>query len=146
MQKLSLRKQLTIVRLYLGGFSYDEIAAKTGVSKGTIANVVADFKAGRILDVQVPADQLDLLRELAVDLRRLKLTPDQALVGVATLSHLQELGIEPGDIQHWAAMCREMSATETEAQAFMQAALALDEVRVRTGLSTKRSESFWELT
>ena len=51
MQKLSLRKQLAIVRLYLGGLSYDEIATKAAVSKGTVANVVADLKAGQILDV-----------------------------------------------------------------------------------------------
>ena len=48
MQKLSLKKQLTIVRLYLAGLSYDEIAARCGVSKGTVANVIADLKAGRI--------------------------------------------------------------------------------------------------
>lgn len=70
MQKLSLRKQLAIVRLYLGGLSYDEIATKAAVSKGTVANVVADLKAGQILDVQELVEQLELLRELAVDLHR----------------------------------------------------------------------------
>lgn len=69
MQKLSLRKQLTIVKLYLSGFSYDEIATRIGASKGTVANVVADLKAGRIVDVQDPAEQMELLRELAIDLR-----------------------------------------------------------------------------
>ncbi len=53
MQKLSLKKQLTIVRLYLSGLSYQEINAKAGVSKGTVANVVADLRAGRILDTIV---------------------------------------------------------------------------------------------
>lgn len=140
MQKLSLKKQLTIVRLYLAGLSYDEIAARCGVSKGTVANVIADLKAGRILDVQAPLEQLEQLRELAVDLRRLKLTPGQAVVGVAALSHLQELEIEPADIQRWAATCRELTGEGAEVQAFVRAAVALEEVRERTGLSVEALE------
>jgi len=46
MEKLSYRKQVMIVRMYLNGLSYDEIAAKVGVSKGTVANVIAELKAG----------------------------------------------------------------------------------------------------
>lgn len=137
MEKLSLRKQLTIVRLYLNGFSYNEIATRAGVSKGTVANVVADLKAGRILDIQEPAEQLELLRELAGDLRRLRLTPGQAVTGLAALSHLQAVGVEPVDIEAWAAMCREMAAEGMEAQAFVKAALALEELRKRTGLSVE---------
>jgi len=34
MRKLSLKKELTIVRLYLSGLSYGEISAKAGVAKG----------------------------------------------------------------------------------------------------------------
>ena len=141
MQKLSLKKQLTIVQLYLAGLSYDEIAARCGVSKGTVANVIADLKAGRILDVQAPLEQLEQLRELAVDLRRLKLTPGQAVVGVAALSHLQELEIEPADIQRWAATCRELTGEGAEVQAFVRAAVALEEVRERTGLSVEALEA-----
>lgn len=57
MQKLSMRKILAVVRLYLNGFSYDEIHAKADVSKGTVANIVADLKAGRILHVNEPLEQ-----------------------------------------------------------------------------------------
>lgn len=140
MQKLSFRKQLTIVRLYLSGFSYDEIAAQAGVSKGTVANVITELKAGRILNVHEPAEQLELLRELAVDLRRLQLNPGQAVAGLAAFSHLQELGMEPGDVERWATMCRELAPQRTEAQVFVRAALALKELRERTGLSAQALE------
>lgn|GEM_PF-1135678 len=140
MDKLSLRKQMTIVRLYLNGSSYSEIATRGGVSKGTVANVVSDLKAGRILDVQEPAEQLELLRELAIDLRRCRLTPGQAVAGVAALSRLQALGVEPGDIEPWAAICRELAAERIEAQAFVKAALDLEELRKRTGLSAETLE------
>jgi len=138
--KLSLRKQMTIVRLYLNGSSYSEISTRAGVSKGTVANVVSDLKAGRILDVQEPAEQLELLRELSIDLRRCRLTPGQAVAGLAALSRLQALGVEPGDIEPWAAMCRELAAERIEAQAFVKAALDLEELRKRTGLGAEALE------
>ena len=47
MQKLPLRKVLTIIKLYLNGLSYSEIADKADVGKSTIADVIASLKAGR---------------------------------------------------------------------------------------------------
>lgn len=134
MQKLSLRKQLVVVRLYLGGLSYDEIAAKADVSKGTVANIISELKAGRFPEASNVSEQLELLRELAVDLRRYKLTPGRAAAGVAAFSHLQEFGLESTDIERWAALCHALTP-ESEAQAFARAALTLEEVRKRTGLS-----------
>ena len=51
MDRLSPKKKVAVVRDYLSGLSYDEIAAKHGVSKGTVSNVVADLKAGRFPEV-----------------------------------------------------------------------------------------------
>jgi len=132
MEKLSLRKQVMIVRLYLNGLSYDEIAAKVGVSKGTVANIVSELKAGRFPEASNVSEQLELLRELSIDLRKSRLTPGRALVGISVLSHLQVLGVEPVDIESWAVMCRELAANETEAQVLVRAALALEELRKRT--------------
>ena len=46
MEKVSAKKKVSLVRLYLSGLSYDEIAVKAGVSKGTVANVVTELKTG----------------------------------------------------------------------------------------------------
>ena len=80
-----------MVRLYLSGLSYSEISAKAGVAKGTVANRVADLKAGQILEVHEAAEQMELLRELAIDLGNLKLTAGQALAGVAMISRLSTI-------------------------------------------------------
>ena len=141
MEKLSVEKQLGIIKLYLSGLPYGEISAKAGVSKGTVSNVIADLRAGRILDAQEPVEQLELLRELAIDLRRLKLTPGQAVAGIAIVSRLQELSIEPSDIEQWAALCRNLAPQGTEAPAFVRVALALEEVTGRTGLSVEALEA-----
>ena len=47
MEKVTTAKRLLIVKLYLSGLSYDEIATKCGVSKGTVANVIAELRAGK---------------------------------------------------------------------------------------------------
>ncbi len=65
MEKLSPRKKLTIVRLYLSGLSYEEIAAKNAVSKGTVANVVVELKAGVFPEAADGAEQIGLMRELS---------------------------------------------------------------------------------
>lgn len=59
------------------------------------------------------------------------------MAGIAIVSHLHDLGIEPGDIQLWAAMCQELAANETEVQVFARAALTLQELRDRTGLNAE---------
>jgi len=45
MEKLSAKKKLTVVKLYLSGLSYNEISFKTGISKGAISGIIAELKA-----------------------------------------------------------------------------------------------------
>ena len=99
MEKLSAKKKSAIVRHYLSGLSYDEIAAKSGVSKGTVANVVADLKAGRFPEAADVGEHIDLLRELSLDLKRLNLTPGQCATGLAVLTRINECGLDPADIE-----------------------------------------------
>ena len=135
MEKLSLKKKLLVIRLYAEGLSYDEIAARASVSKGTVANVISELKAGRFPEVGDLPERLELLRELAIDLRRSRLTPVQAAVGVTVLSRLQELGVEPGEIEGLSALLRTLTVEGTDIQTFIRVALSLEEVRKHTGLS-----------
>jgi len=75
MERLTPRKKLTAVKLYLSGLSYDEIASRTGVSKGTVANVAADLKAGSFPEAADVGEHIELLRDLSVDLKRSRLSP-----------------------------------------------------------------------
>jgi hypothetical protein len=111
MEKLSIKKEMSIIRLFLSGYPYQDIATKTGVSKGTVANVIAALKAGHFPEVQDSTEQVELLRELACDLHQTKLTPAQAITGLAAMSQLSQLGVEPSDIQEWAAMCKYLAST-----------------------------------
>ena len=52
-----------------------KLPPKHGVSKGTVANVVAELKAGRFPEAADVGEHIELLRELSLDLKRSKLTP-----------------------------------------------------------------------
>ena len=141
MEKLSLKKKLLIIRLYTEGLSYGDIANKAGVGKGTVANVITELKAGRFPEFGDLPEQLELIRELAVDLKRARLIPVQAAVGVMVLSRLQELGVEPGEIEGFSALCRTLNADGIDIPFFIRAALAFEEQRERTGLSVEELEA-----
>jgi len=134
MERLSARKKANIVWQYLSGLSYDEIAARSGVSKGTVANVIADLKAGRFPEAVDVVEQIELLRELSLDLKRSKLTAGQCAVGIAVLARINECGLDPGDIDRWPLILKSVGS-EDEAQQFVRLVYSIEEVRKKTGLS-----------
>jgi len=133
MERLSARKKLGIVRQYLSGSSYDEIAAKSGVSKGTVANVVTELKAGRFPEAADIVEQIEVLRELSFDLKRSKLTPEQCAIGLAVFTRINECGLTPADIDRW-PMILKSAGTEEEAQEFVRVIQSIQEVQKKTGL------------
>jgi len=133
MEKLSTKKKAAIVRQYLSGLSYDEIAAKSGVSKGTVANVVADLKAGSFPEAADVGEHIELLRELSLDLKRLKLTPGQCATGLLLLTRTNECGLDPADIDRWPMILKSVK-NEDEAQEFVRLVYSIQEVQKRSGL------------
>jgi predicted nucleic acid-binding Zn-ribbon protein len=134
MEKLPTKKRVAIARQYLSGLSYDDMAAKTGVSKGTVANVVNELKAGRFPEAANVGEDIELLRELSLDLKRLKLSPGQCATGLILLTRISECGLEPADIGRWPMILKSVG-TEDEAREFVRLVYSIQEVQQRTGLS-----------
>jgi transposase len=133
MERLTAKKKLAVVRLYLSGLSYDEIAAKCGVSKGTVANVVADLKAGTVPEAADVAEQIELLRESSIDLKQSKLTPSQCAVGLILLTRINECGLDPADIDRWPMILKAVP-NENDAGEFVRLIYSVQEVQQRSGL------------
>ena len=134
MQKLSLRKKLNIVRQFFSGLSYDEITSKTGTSKGSVANVIAELKAGVFPEAGDLGEQLDLLRELSVEIKRSKLSPGQCAAGLIVLDRIKECGLTPANIDRLPLIFKS-AGSEAEAQEFVDLVHSICEVQQRTGLS-----------
>lgn len=134
MIKLSMEKKLLIIRLYFDGLSYAEIASKAGASTGTVANTVAELKAGQLPGIEDINDQLDVLRELAVGLKEAQMTPVQAAVGLYVLNHLNQVGVEPKEIAQVATLCHDVAEEKGDPKSVMHAALTLEDVKKQTGM------------
>jgi len=134
MERLTAKKKLAVVRLYLSGLSYDEIAARSGVSKGTVANVVAELKAGKIPEAADTGEHIELLRELSLDLKRSNLTPGQCAIGLILLTRISECGLDPADIDRWPTILKAVR-NEDDAKEFVRLIYNIQEVQQRSGLS-----------
>ena len=134
MERLTAKKKLAVVRLYLSGLSYDDIAARSGVSKGTVANVVADLKAGSFPEAADVGEHIELLRELSFDLKRSKLTPGQCAAGLIFLNRISECGLDPADIDRWPMILKSVR-NQDDAKEFVQLVYSIQQVQQRSGLS-----------
>jgi chromosome segregation ATPase len=134
MERLTAKKKLSVIRLYLSGLSYDEIAARSGVSKGTVANVVADLKAGMIPEAADVGEYIELLRELSFDLKRSELTPGQCAVGLILLKQISECGLDPADVHRWPMILKSVR-NEDDINEFVRLIYSIQETQQRSGLS-----------
>lgn len=133
MEKLTAKKKLSVLMSYFRGLSYDEIAAKTGVSKGTVANIIADLKAGNFPEAGDVGDQIELLRDLSLDLRRSNLSPGQCAAGLILLNRISECGLDPAEIDRWPMILKSVP-NQGDAKEFVHLVYSIQEVQKRTGL------------
>jgi predicted nucleic acid-binding Zn-ribbon protein len=140
MERLSVKKKHVVIGYYLQGMAYDAITAKTGVSKGAVANIIAELKAGKFPEAAGVAEQIEHLRELSLELKRANLTPGQCAVGLMVLNRTNECGLDPADIDRWPEILKSVR-NEDEAQEFVRLVYSISEVQERTGLSLNALDS-----
>jgi predicted nucleic acid-binding Zn-ribbon protein len=134
MERLTAKKRLSVVRLYLSGLSYDDIATRSGVSKGTVANVATELKAGMIPEAADVGEYIELLRELSFDLKRSELTPGQCAVGLILLNQISECGLDPADINRWPMILKSVR-NEDDINEFVRLVYSIQQAQQRSGLS-----------
>lgn len=140
MEKLSAKKRISIIRMYLSGLSHDEIATKTGISKGTVNNIVNELKAGIYPEAADLGEQVKLLRELALDLKHAGLAPGQCAVGLSVLNRVKECGLEVADIERWPDILK-MAGNEHSAQEFVDRVCHILEVAEKEGISLEEVDT-----
>jgi len=139
MEKLTTKKKLAVVKQYLSGLSYDEIAAKSGISKGMVANIVAELKRGGFPEAADVGEQIELLRELSLDLKHSGIAPGQCAVGLAVLNRVNECGLDVADINRWPAILK-AAGSEQGAKEFVEIVYRIQEAQNRTGLTLEKAD------
>jgi len=105
-------KKLEVVKLYFEGLSYDEIAKRTGVAKGTVTAIVEELKDGKFPQFERVTDLVNEVGDLAVGLRKASITITEAAPLFILVKKLVGLGVEPPHLESWVKMCREVPEGE----------------------------------
>jgi len=133
MKEIPVTKKLEIARYYILGLSYREIEAETGVSHGSIVNIVKELESGKLDIPGTPFDQVNDLRHLSLDLKKKSLSSSQALLGLSFFERINNLGIVPEHLGHWAELMGKLTTIDFPAADFLNAALRLHQLEETEG-------------
>ena len=135
MREISLISKHKVVRLFLTGLSYDEIARQVGIAKGSVVNIINEFREGYL---QAPPDMteyVDALRQVAVDLRKSNTSIAQVQSCCKLDLKLREMGVSSEKVEHWLAICHDIASPIVSTDQFVSASLELSRVASESGLS-----------
>jgi len=71
MREIGVEIKYRVIRSFLAGLSYDEIAGELGISKGSVVNIIDDFRNGQLGLPKEMNEYIDELRRLIVDMKRM---------------------------------------------------------------------------
>lgn len=133
MREISRMKKLEVAQYYISGCPYSEIENATGVSHGSIVNIVKELECGKLTVPGTPFDQVNDLRQLSAELKRKGLEPSQALLGILLFDRFRVLKITPELVGKWSELTKKLLPVDFPAKDFLEAALRLNELEKAEG-------------
>jgi hypothetical protein len=133
MREINEYKKRKAIKLFLTGVSYDEISQELGIAKGTVVNIVNDFREGRLILPPDSAEYVDALRKVAVDLRKYNTNVNQLTGCLKIHRKIQELGVGAGDMEDWLEVSKELASAES-GNVFKEVALEMSRVKRDRGI------------
>jgi len=135
MREISLTIKHRVVKMFLSGSAYDDIALKLGIAKGSVVNIITEFREGHL---QVPRDMteyVDALRQIAVDLRKTDMSIGQIRSYCRLDRKLSEMGVSNENAERWLDICHDITSPSVSTDQFVRASLRLSQAVSETGLS-----------
>ena len=99
MRELSQNIREQTVKLFLQGITYDDISWKLKIAKGSVVNIINEFREG---DLSLPddmTDYVDELRHVVVDLKKYEVTVGQMRAFLRFHNRLKDLGEDDEGIE-----------------------------------------------
>jgi myosin heavy subunit len=148
MRELAAQQKNMVIKMFLEGYSYDEIASKLGVAKGSITNVVEEIRTGSLPLPNEIAGYVDELRKIAVDMKKNNTNVSALMPYLMIHNKLKSMGISNHQIEPWIDIYRQIASEDVPNRQFVEAALELARLTSKTGMSyeslisdyTKKSE------
>ncbi len=133
MREIPREKKGEIAQYYLMGSSYADIEKQTGVSHGSIANIVEELENGKLTIPGTPFDQVNDLRQLSLDLKKKGLDASQALLGVSVFERLKGLGVGPADVGRWSELMKALAPADFPVKDLFESAVRLHKLEETVG-------------
>jgi len=140
MNEITRTKRLEVAHYYLLGYTYREIEEETGISHGSIANIVSEIENSALNIPGTSFDQINDLRQLSSDLKKSGLKPSQALLGITFLQRLQSFQITPEHLEARSELIKKRLPPDFPVNEFFESARRLHD------LETSQDKSFETIT
>lgn len=128
MKEINMNKKFQIIKLFLNGTSYDDIAKQVGVAKGSVVNIINELRDGNLPVPPGMTEYIDTLRKLAVDLLKHQTSVVQLKSYIKLHTKLQAMGINDDLAEQWLDICQGIASPAVSNEQFVKAALELAEV------------------
>lgn len=133
MKEITRAKKLEVAQYYILGNLYSDIENRSGVSHGSVVNIVKELECGKLTIPGSSFDQVDDLRRLSLELKKKNLEPSQALLGILSFDRLRALEVTPELMNKWAELTKRLLPVDFPAKDFIEAALRFDELEKSEG-------------
>lgn len=133
MKEISRGKKLEVAQCYILGYPYTDIENRSGVSHGSVVNIVKELESGKLIIPGTSFDQVNDLRQLSLELKKKDLQPSQAVLGLLLFDRLRVLEITPELVDKWSELAKGLLPVDFPARDFLEAALRLNELEKSEG-------------
>ena len=135
MKEIKISIKLKAVKLFLNGYTFDEIAKQLGIAKGSVVNIIDEFRNGLLPLPFGMAEYVDELRHLVVDLKKHQTSVAAVKPCLKLHIRMKEMGVGDEQVGQWLDICQDIASTAVANNQFVQSALELAEVTAVNGMS-----------
>ena len=108
MRELSQNIREQTVKLFLQGVTYDDISWKLKIAKGSVVNIINEFREGDLSLSGDMTDYVDELRHLVVDLKKHEVTVGQMRSFLRFHNRLKDLEVDDEGIEETLDVLQDM--------------------------------------
>ena len=108
MKELSQNIREQTVKLFLQGDTYDDISWKLRIAKGSVVNIIDEFRDGKLSLPDDITDLVDELRHVVVDLKKHEVTVGQMRAFLRFHNRLKDLGEDDEGMEELLDVLQEM--------------------------------------
>ncbi len=135
MKEIKISIKLKVVKSFLNGDTFDEIAKQLGIAKGSVVNIIDDFRNGLLPLPFGMAEYVDELRHLVIHLKKQQTTVAAVKPCLQIHTRMKEMGVGDEQVEQWLDISENIASTTVTNNQFIKSALELAEVTAANGMS-----------